>query len=103
MRRYHDHPQYVITFTIGFNHSCSHSTQMAFILNSNLHWYTLRRFGRVSPDPSLEADPGYGHWFNLNSSLKAPERVGKLYLGMVLHQAETEGSVTFFPHFPMVL
>lgn len=72
---------------------------MAFILNSNQHWYTLRRFGRVSPDPNLEADPGYGHWFNLDSCIPKPERVGKLYLGMVLHQAETEGEFNFLlPH-----
>lgn len=71
---------------------------MAFILNSNQHWYTLRRFGNVSPDPSLEADPGYGHWFNLNSCIPKPERVGKLYLGMVLQQAETEGESIFLLH-----
>ena len=33
--------------------------------------------------------------FNLNSFLSAPEWVGKLYLGMVLQQAETEGSRAF--------
>ncbi|OBZ70584.1 putative ataxin-3-like protein [Grifola frondosa] len=60
MRPYQDHPH----------------TQLAFILNQSQHWYTLRRFGRVSPNPSLDADPGDGHWFNLNSSLPAPERIG---------------------------
>ncbi|OCH95115.1 Josephin-domain-containing protein [Obba rivulosa] len=70
-------------------------TQMAFILNQSQHWYTLRRFGRVSPNPAQEADPGEGHWFNLNSFLSSPERVGKLYLGMFLHQAETEGYSIF--------
>ncbi|EMD37847.1 hypothetical protein CERSUDRAFT_114490 [Gelatoporia subvermispora B] len=79
MRPYQEHPH----------------TQMAFILNQNQHWYTLRRFGRVSPNPALEADPGEGHWFNLNSFLSAPERVSKLYLGMFLHQAETEGYSIF--------
>lgn len=68
---------------------------MGFILNSHQHWYTLRRFGNVSPDPSPEADTGNGHWFNLNSFLPKPERVGKLYLGMVLQQAETEGTFPF--------
>ena len=68
------------------------STQMGFILNQSQHWYTLRRFGLVSPDPSLDADPGNGHWFNLNSFLAAPERIGKLYLGMFLQQAEAEGT-----------
>lgn len=67
------------------------STQMGFILNQSQHWYALRRFGRVSPDPALDADPGDGHWFNLNSFLTKPERIGKLYLGMFLQQAETEG------------
>ena len=42
-------------------------------------------------------DPGHGHWFNLNSSLPAPEWVGKLYLGMFLHQAEEEGDLSARP------
>ncbi|KAI0661294.1 Josephin-domain-containing protein [Cubamyces menziesii] len=79
MRAYQDHPH----------------TQMGFILNQSQHWYTLRRFGLVSPDPSLDADPGNGHWFNLNSFLAAPERIGKLYLGMFLQQAEAEGYSVF--------
>ncbi|CAL1707206.1 unnamed protein product [Somion occarium] len=77
MKPYQDHPH----------------TQMAFILNCSQHWYTLRRFGRVLPDPA--ADPGEGQWFNLNSSLPEPEWVSKLYLGMVLHQAEAEGYSVF--------
>ncbi|KAI0369654.1 Josephin-domain-containing protein [Pilatotrama ljubarskyi] len=79
MRPYQEHPH----------------TQMGFILNQSQHWYALRRFGRVSPDPSLDADPGDGHWFNLNSFLPAPERIGKLYLGMFLQQAEAEGYSVF--------
>ena len=65
---------------------------MAFILNHSQHWYTIRRFGNVSPDPALESDPGGGHWFNLNSFNNAPERIGKLYLGMFLQQAQQEGT-----------
>ncbi|OJT05777.1 Ataxin-3 [Trametes pubescens] len=79
MRPYQDHPH----------------TQMGFILNQSQHWYALRRFGRVSPDPALDADPGDGHWFNLNSFLTKPERISKLYLGMFLQQAETEGYSVF--------
>ncbi|KAI0355746.1 Josephin-domain-containing protein [Trametes cingulata] len=79
MRPYQEHPH----------------TQMGFILNQSQHWYALRRFGSVSPDPSLEADMGNGHWFNLNSFLPAPERIGKLYLGMFLQQAEAEGYSVF--------
>lgn len=59
------------------------STQQAFVLNLNQHWFTLRRFGQPG---------GNGHWYNLNSSLDSPERIGKMYLGMVLQQAETEGT-----------
>ncbi|KAH9859114.1 Josephin-domain-containing protein [Lenzites betulinus] len=79
MRPYQDHPH----------------TQMGFILNQSQHWYALRRFGRVSLDPAPAADPGDAHWFNLNSFLRAPERIGKLYLGMFLQQAETEGYSVF--------
>ncbi|KAF8514147.1 Josephin-domain-containing protein [Gautieria morchelliformis] len=63
-------------------------SQMAFILNHQQHWFTLRRFG------SLESAES-GHWFNLNSFLREPEWVGKLYLGMVLSQAEDEGYSVF--------
>ncbi|KAI0074633.1 Josephin-domain-containing protein [Panus rudis PR-1116 ss-1] len=68
-------------------------TQIAFILNSNQHWYTLRRFGAITSDPST--DPGEGHWFNLDSMLPEPQWVGKLYLGMFLQQAEQEGYSVF--------
>ncbi|KIJ49494.1 hypothetical protein M422DRAFT_27859 [Sphaerobolus stellatus SS14] len=62
--------------------------QMAFILNHQQHWFSLRRFGNLE-------DPENGHWFNLNSFLQEPEWVGKLYLGMVLSQAEDEGYSVF--------
>ncbi|KAJ7703173.1 Josephin-domain-containing protein [Mycena rosella] len=64
MRPFHDHPE----------------NQLAFILNYEQHWFTLRRFGP--------------HWFNLNSFSK-PEWISKLYLGMVLQQAETDGYSVF--------
>ena len=66
-----------------------YSTQLAFILNLEQHWFTLRRFGEAKANVGL--DDGNGHWFNLNSFLSIPEWVGKLYLGMVLQQAEAEG------------
>ncbi|KAJ6625615.1 Josephin-domain-containing protein [Mycena sp. CBHHK59/15] len=64
MRPFHDHPE----------------TQLAFILNCQEHWFTLRRFGP--------------HWFNLNSFI-TPEWISKLYLGMVLQQAEADGYSVF--------
>ncbi|KAJ7188241.1 Josephin-domain-containing protein [Mycena filopes] len=64
MRPFHDHPE----------------DQLAFILNYEQHWFTLRRFGP--------------HWFNLNSFSK-PEWISKLYLGMVLQQAEADGYSVF--------
>ncbi|KAL0575746.1 hypothetical protein V5O48_006233 [Marasmius crinis-equi] len=51
------------------------------------HWYTLRRFG-IGNDED-------GHWFDLNSLLAAPKWVGRLYLGMVLQQAEADGYSVF--------
>ncbi|KAG8711001.1 hypothetical protein FRC09_020823 [Ceratobasidium sp. 395] len=57
--------------------------QLAFVLNLEQHWFTLRRFGHKH---------GKGFWFNLNSFLSAPEWVGSTYLGMVLEQAEREGT-----------
>jgi len=64
------------------------SCQMAYILNHQDHWFSLRRVGNL-------ADPDSGHWFNLNSFLSEPEWVSKLYLGMVLSQAEDEGYSVF--------
>lgn len=61
-------------------------TQLAFILNHNHHWYTLRRFGLT---------PEGGHWFNLDSSEREPRRIGKTYLGMFLQQAEQNGYSVF--------
>ncbi|KAI1795746.1 Josephin-domain-containing protein [Ganoderma leucocontextum] len=78
-RPYHPHPE----------------TQLAFILNHDLHWYTLRRFGNVSLDPNPDADPGGGFWFDLNSMNDTPQRVGNLHLGMFLHQARNNGYTIF--------
>lgn len=61
-------------------------SQLAFVLNLDQHWFTIRRFGRPH---------GKGYWFNLNSFLGAPEWVGNTYLGMVLQQAEREGYSVF--------
>ena len=68
---------------------------MAFILNLDQHWFTLRRFGHA--EPNVDVDFGNGHWFNLNSALDAPEWVGKTYLGMVLQQAESDGIQNYLP------
>ncbi|KAK7053302.1 hypothetical protein VNI00_003928 [Paramarasmius palmivorus] len=66
---------------------------LAFILNHQQHWYTLRRFGPAFPN--LDEDPGEGHWFNLNSFSVSPEWVGKLYLGMFLQEVERQGYSIF--------
>jgi len=100
MRPYQDRPQYVPilnfadTFILRPRLSIP-STQLAFILNLDQHWFTLRRFGHA--EPNIDVDFGNGHWFNLNSSLDAPEWVGKTYLGMVLQQAESDGNQNNLP------
>jgi ataxin-3 len=68
-----------------------YSIQLAFVLNLEQHWLTLRRFGNLSAN--IEADEGNGHWFNLNSFLDTPQWVSKTYLGMVLQQMEEEGTI----------
>ncbi|KAG2129822.1 Josephin-domain-containing protein [Suillus bovinus] len=62
--------------------------QVAFVLNQNQHWYTLRRFGDLTV-------PGDGHWFNLDSTKRQPRWISKLYLGMFLQQAESDGYSIF--------
>ena len=80
-------------------HNVPH-TQLAFILNLQQHWFTLRRFGPATTLPAAEfdvgssvppTDPGDGHWYNLNSFLASPEWISQTYLGMVIQQAEAEG------------
>ncbi|KAL5528170.1 hypothetical protein ACEPAF_7306 [Sanghuangporus sanghuang] len=66
---------------------------LAFVLNLQQHWFTLRRFGPART--SIESDPGEGHWFNLNSSYVAPKWVSRTYLGMFLQQSEEEGYSVF--------
>ncbi|KAF9227341.1 Josephin-domain-containing protein [Gyrodon lividus] len=61
-------------------------TQLAFVLNQNQHWYTLRRFGHSTE---------ICHWFNLDSSQSSPQWISKTYLGMFLQQAEQDGYSVF--------
>ena len=67
------------------------SKQLAFVLNLQQHWFTLRRFGPASPN--YETDEGEGFWFNLNSQYPAPKWVSRTYLGMFLQQSEEEGKL----------
>lgn len=73
-------------------------TQHAFIFNYMSHWFTIRRFGGPSGSDTLDApsnSDALGHWFNLNSFLEKPEYVGRLYLAMLIQQAEREGYSVF--------
>ncbi|MBW0542355.1 hypothetical protein O181_082070 [Austropuccinia psidii MF-1] len=59
--------------------------QEAFILNHQLHWFTLRRFGN-------NAD----RWYNLNSMTdETPKWIGPNFLSMAISQAETDGYSIF--------
>lgn len=90
MKPYQDEPQYVTMNSnlLLLTKVSSLSNQTAFVLNHNQHWYTLRRFGNRS---SL----GDGHWFNLDSMKHQPQWISKLYLGMFLQQAESDGYSVF--------
>ncbi|KZV62605.1 Josephin-domain-containing protein [Peniophora sp. CONT] len=77
MKEYRDHPE----------------TQLGFVLNHQQHWFALRRFGNLSPDPYEPATNS--HWFNLNSYLPKPEWVGNAYLGALLAQAQQDGYSIF--------
>ncbi|KLO19447.1 Josephin-domain-containing protein [Schizopora paradoxa] len=74
-------------------HNSEPYKQLAFVLNLQQHWFTLRRFGSASSD--FTQDAGEGHWFNLNSTLLKPQWISKTYLGMVLQQSEDEGYSVF--------
>ena len=67
-------------------------TQFAFILNLEQHWFTLRRFGLAEVvEQATPEEAEHVHWFNLNSFLHHPEWIGRIYLKMMLSQAEEEG------------
>jgi hypothetical protein len=68
-------------------------TQFAFILNLEQHWFTLRRFGLAEVvEQATPEEAENVHWFNLNSFLHDPEWIGRIYLNMMLTQAEEEGT-----------
>lgn len=50
-----------------------------FVLNHDLHWYTIRRFGSSE------------RFYNLDSCKPAPEWISATLLGMTLHEAELRG------------
>lgn len=59
--------------------------QEAFILNHDLHWFTLRRFGQ-----------SVDRWYNLNSMAEdSPKWIGPTFLSMAIAQAEAEGYSIF--------
>lgn len=59
--------------------------QEAFILNHDLHWFTLRRFGQ-----------SVDRWYNLNSMAEdSPKWIGPAFLSMAIAQAEAEGYSIF--------
>ncbi|WAQ90430.1 hypothetical protein PtA15_12A419 [Puccinia triticina] len=59
--------------------------QEAFILNHDLHWFTLRRFGH-----------SVDRWYNLNSMDEdSPKWIGPTFLSMAIAQAEAEGYSIF--------
>ncbi|KAM0750092.1 Josephin-domain-containing protein [Meredithblackwellia eburnea MCA 4105] len=51
----------------------------AFILNHQLHWYTIRKFSKDE------------RWYNLDSCQPAPTWISPMYLGLTLREAELQG------------
>ncbi|GAA5967727.1 hypothetical protein JCM11641_005746 [Rhodosporidiobolus odoratus] len=56
----------------------------AFLLNHQLHWFSIRRFG-PSPD----------RFYNLDSCVSQPSWVSSMYLGLTLREAENQGYSIF--------
>ncbi|KAI9321261.1 Josephin-domain-containing protein [Dichotomocladium elegans] len=57
--------------------------ETAFICNLDQHWFTLRKFAVQ------------WRWYNLNSTLPEPAHVSETYLGMLLHQIQSENYSVF--------
>ncbi|KAI9362082.1 ataxin-3-like protein [Zopfochytrium polystomum] len=58
--------------------------QDAFILNLELHWFTLRRFGGSKQ-----------RWYNCDSMLPTPRFVSETYLSALLDQFQSDGYSVF--------
>ncbi|CAG8538638.1 17019_t:CDS:10 [Dentiscutata erythropus] len=54
----------------------------AYICNLREHWFTLRKFGGIK-----------SRWYNLDSLFNGPEWISQIYLGMLLKQLETDGTL----------
>lgn len=57
-----------------------HRRMEAFLLNQQLHWYPIRRFGASE-----------NRHYNLDSCIPSPEWISPTYLGMWLREAEMKG------------
>ena len=57
------------------------SSSHGFVVNLHQHWFSLR--------------PIYGAWWNLNSMLSQPTRVGDVYLSAYLGTLRMEGYTIF--------
>lgn len=55
--------------------------EIAFLLNRNEHWYTIRKLG--------------SYWFDLNSTNEVPKHLTDTYLAMLLQQMIQEGFTVF--------
>ncbi|GAA6003713.1 josephin domain-containing protein [Rhodotorula paludigena] len=55
----------------------------AFLLNHQLHWFSIRRFG--TPE----------RFYNLDSCIRTPQWVSSMYLGLTLREAEKQGYSIF--------
>ncbi|ORY84137.1 Josephin-domain-containing protein [Leucosporidium creatinivorum] len=61
-----------------------HPEQMeGFVLNHQLHWYSIRRFGRPE------------RFYNLDSCIPQPSWISPTYLGLSLREAELQGYSIF--------
>ena len=65
-------------------HTNPETTQLAFVLNFESHWFTIRSFGQHAK-----------YWFNLNSFFKQPQYIGPFYLSELLRQSSAEGYSVF--------
>jgi hypothetical protein len=51
-----------------------------FLLNHQLHWFSIRRFGTQD------------RFYNLDSCISHPQWISAMYLGLTLREAERQGA-----------
>lgn len=83
MAHVHDKPECVILLPTerAGTHVTTRRLIEGFLLNHQLHWFSIRRFGTQD------------RFYNLDSCITQPQWISAMYLGLTLREAERQGEI----------